>query len=264
MLDAMNAEFAGLTDTGLVRTVNQDAYYIDPEGRFFIVADGMGGHAAGQEASRIAKDAIQKYLSEKWDSAEPSPILLENAFLLANQAILDDQQVHPDNADMGTTAVAVIFRSQEDEVTGSMSEASWYGNLGDSRIYRLRQDKLEQMSEDDTWVAQAVKAGALSEEDARMHPWRHVLSQCLGRADLGAIEVEAVDVQPGDRLLLCSDGLTEELTDEVISDYLQSVSSSQEVVSTLVEAAKEKGGRDNITVVTIAIEDTSDTASEVD
>ena len=120
----MKADFAGLTDRGLVRAINQDSYYADPNGRFFIVADGMGGHAAGQEASRIAKDAILSYLEEKWDSAEPSAVLLENAFLAANEAILADQQANPDNADMGTTAVAVMFRSQPDRGT-EPSNGAW-------------------------------------------------------------------------------------------------------------------------------------------
>jgi PPM family protein phosphatase len=248
----MKPDFAGLSDKGLIRSINQDSYYIDPQGRFFIVADGMGGHAAGQEASRIAKDTIQAYLDRHWDSPAPAPDLLENAFLAANQAILDDQKVHPDNADMGTTAVAFLFRHD----TGISEEmpTTWYANLGDSRFYRWRDDRLVQISEDDTWVAQAVSAGVLPQEEVRTHPWRHVLSQCLGREEIGDIEVAAVDVQPGDRLLLCSDGLTEELTDTEIAKYMASPADLKEIAQILVDGAKEKGGHDNITVAIVKIE----------
>ncbi|MGB3240678.1 MAG: PP2C family serine/threonine-protein phosphatase [Geitlerinemataceae cyanobacterium] len=248
----MKADFVGLTDTGLIRPINQDSFYIDPLGRFFIVADGMGGHAAGQEASRIAKETIQAYLDQHWESSASTSSLLENAFLAANQAILDDQKANPENADMGTTAVAFLFRPETGTAEGT--PASWYANLGDSRFYRLRDDKLCQVSEDDTWVAQAVQAGVLPLEEVRTHPWRHVLSQCLGREDMGEIEVAAVDVQPGDRLLLCSDGLTEELTDTAISNYLTSKADLKSVAQTLIDAAKTEGGHDNITVVVVNIE----------
>lgn len=248
----MKADFVGLSDKGLVRSINQDSYYVDPQGRFFIVADGMGGHAAGQEASRIAKETIQMYLDNHWHTTEPTPSLLENAFLAANQAILDDQKEHPDNADMGTTAVAFLLRHESG--TSEEMPATWYANLGDSRFYRWRDDNLSQVSEDDTWVAQAVQAGVLPPEEVRTHPWRHVLSQCLGREDMGDIEVAFVDVQPGDRLLLCSDGLTEELTNAQISEYLTLPLALPDLAQALVDAAKEKGGHDNITVVVVNIE----------
>ncbi len=241
----MKRSFAGKTDTGLVRSVNQDSYYIDPEGRFFIVADGMGGHAGGQEASRIATQAIQSYLIEHWKGPESSPLLLEKAFLLANQEILEDQLKHPERGDMGTTAVAVIFREEN---------KPWCANIGDSRLYRLRGSKLEQITEDQTWVAQAVKRKALTPDQARIHPWRHVLSQCLGREDLRQIDILPLEVANGDRLLLCSDGLTEELSDSLIAMPLQSIRGCEGAASALVEAAKDKGGRDNITVIIVAIE----------
>jgi PPM family protein phosphatase len=241
----MKPSFAGKTDTGLVRSVNQDSYYIDSDGRFFIVADGMGGHAGGQEASRIAAGAIQSYLVEHWEGPEDSPLLLEKAFLTANQAILTDQVKHPERADMGTTAVAVIFRDEG---------RPWCANIGDSRLYRLHGAHLEQITEDQTWVAQAVKKKALTPEQARTHPWRHVLSQCLGREDLHEIDILPVEVKPGDRLLLCSDGLTEELSDPLIASYLKSTRACEAAATALIEAAKEKGGRDNITVVIVAID----------
>src|SRR4028118_987782 len=109
----MKRLFTGLTDPGLLRSVNQDAYYLDDRGRFFVVADGMGGHAGGQEASRIATGAIQAYLDEHWDSSEHSKTLLELALLEANQAILQDQAMHPERSDMGTTAVVVMFRDEQ-------------------------------------------------------------------------------------------------------------------------------------------------------
>uniref|UniRef100_B8HRV8 Protein serine/threonine phosphatase n=1 Tax=Cyanothece sp. (strain PCC 7425 / ATCC 29141) TaxID=395961 RepID=B8HRV8_CYAP4 len=238
--------FAGLTDQGLLRSANQDAYHIDePEGRFFIVADGMGGHAGGQEASRLATQTIHKYLAEHWYAGLSPENLLQQAFLKANQVIVQEQLQHPERADMGTTAVAVILL--EDGRT-------WCAHVGDSRLYRLRGSEFKQITEDHTWIAHAVKSGSLSPDQARNHPWRHVLAQCLGREDLQRIEVQPVDVQQGDRLLLCSDGLTEELTDPLIAIYLEEETCEKAALH-LVQAAKEKGGRDNITVVIVTIGD---------
>ncbi len=242
----MRPRCTGLTDPGLVRSVNQDDYHLDPEGRFFIVADGMGGHAGGQEASHLATQAIQTYLNEYWhDSDKNSSHLLEEAFLAANDSILEDQSHHPERSDMGTTAVVVMFREN----------SNWCAHVGDSRLYRLRDStKLEQITEDHTWVARAMKVGDITPEQARVHPWRHVLSQCLGRKDLRQIDIQALDIQSSDRLLLCSDGLTEELSDAAIASHLQSHSTDEKVAAALIEAAKEKGGRDNITVVIVAID----------
>lgn len=240
----MKCLFTGLTDPGLLRSVNQDAYYIDPDGRFFIVADGMGGHAGGQEASRIATRSIQQYLDDHWQSSESSKALLETAFLKANQAILQDQSAHPERSDMGTTAVVVIFRDTQ----------PWCAHIGDSRLYRLRGAKLEQITEDHTWVARAMKLGDLTADQARIHPWRHILSKCLGREDLRQVDAQPLDVQPSDRLLLCSDGLTEELSDHLIASHLKSIRACDKAAMALVNAAKDKGGRDNITVVIVAID----------
>ncbi|MEB3340283.1 Stp1/IreP family PP2C-type Ser/Thr phosphatase [Okeania sp.] len=240
----MKLKFAGITDTGSVRSVNQDSYYIEPEGQFFIVADGMGGHAGGQEASRIATEVIKNYLLNHWQDGITSFQLLEDAFIQANQAIIDDQQEHLERSDMGTTAVVAIFRKQE----------PWCANVGDSRLYRLRGQILEQITEDQTWVAQAVRSNAITPEQAKNHPWRHVLSQCLGREDMGKVDLLPLDVQPGDRLLLCSDGLTEELSDKIIALILSSDQDSEAIAEELVDSAKKKGGRDNITVLVIAVE----------
>ncbi len=240
----MKRLFTGMTDTGLIRAANQDAYHLDPDGRFFIVADGMGGHAGGQEASRLATQAIQSCLDISWDSTIPSQDLLEKSLLEANQAILADQRQHPERSDMGTTVVVVIFRDEQPLCT----------HVGDSRLYRLHGSKLEQLTEDHTWVARAMRLGEITPDQARTHPLRHVLAQCLGREDLQQIEVKSLSVQPGDRLLLCSDGLTEELSDQLITNQLKSIRVCDKAASALIQAAKDHGGRDNITVVIVAIE----------
>ncbi|MFE4107488.1 Stp1/IreP family PP2C-type Ser/Thr phosphatase [Almyronema epifaneia] len=247
----MKLFFAGLTDPGLLRANNQDAYYLDPEGRFFIVADGMGGHAGGQEASRLATDVMSAYLNQHWCLAQSSKELLHSAFLSANEAILKDQNHHPERSDMGTTAVVLMFRDEE----------VWSAHVGDSRLYRLRGAKLEQLTEDHTWVARAIREGELTPEQSKSHPWRHVLSQCLGREDLLQISLQMVTAQAGDRFLLCSDGLTEELSDQVIAGQLKSIRACEAAVSTLVEAAKERGGRDNITVVVLYLQGELSSAS---
>ncbi|NJK54189.1 MAG: Stp1/IreP family PP2C-type Ser/Thr phosphatase [Leptolyngbyaceae cyanobacterium SU_3_3] len=240
----MKRLFTGMTDTGLIRSVNQDAYYIEPDGRFFVVADGMGGHAGGQEASRLATQTIQEYLTTQWDSPLSSQDLLEKALLEANQAILTDQRQNPERSDMGTTAVVIIFRDEQ----------PMCAHIGDSRLYRLRGAKLDQITEDHTWVARALRLGEITADQARSHPLRHVLAQCLGRDDLRQVDVQSLQVQPGDRLLLCSDGLTEELSDQLIANQLKSIRACEKAATALINAAKDHGGRDNITVVIVAID----------
>ncbi|MEA5514478.1 Stp1/IreP family PP2C-type Ser/Thr phosphatase [Nodularia sp. UHCC 0506] len=242
----MKLNFTGSSDPGLIRSSNQDAYYIDPEGRFFIVADGMGGHAGGEQASRIATQEIQNFLVSHWDTTEPTAKLLEKALWQANQAIIQDQKHHPERADMGTTVVVVIFRSPD---------SPWCAHVGDSRLYRFRKSQLQLITEDHTWVARAIKLGDITENEARNHPYRHILSRCLGREDLHQVDVQELDVKLGDRLLLCSDGLTEELNNQSIADHLRNSPILEKASLALIEAAKAQGGHDNITIIMVSLEE---------
>lgn len=244
MNDSPNGfSFAGLTDVGLQRTANQDSYYISAQGDLFIVADGMGGHVGGQEASRLSTATIQDYLATHRESDVASSDLLRQAIVAANAAVIADQNQHPERADMGTTVVVVMLRNQQ----------LWCAHIGDSRLYLLRGNQLVQITKDHTWVAQALLSGELTEETLSTHPWRHVLSQCVGREDLATVPTQQLDVEPGDRLLLCSDGLTEELSDEAITTCLQSASTCEVATAELIAAAKAEGGRDNITAIVITL-----------
>jgi PPM family protein phosphatase len=236
-------QFSGLTDPGLLRANNQDDYYMDPEGRFFIVADGMGGHAGGQEASRLATATIKSFLNQHWQDPKATGDLLTQALGQANNAILNDQRLHPERSDMGTTVVVLTFRDQDAQ--------PWCAHVGDSRLYRLRGHQLDQLTEDHTWIARAIREGELTPAQSRSHPWRHVLSQCLGREDLTQIDVQPIEVQGGDRLLMCSDGLTEELSDHLIASHMKSIRACEAAATALVNSAKQRGGRDNITVIIV-------------
>lgn len=242
----MQRLFIGASDVGLVRQSNQDAHYIEPSGKFFIVADGMGGHAGGEEASRIATQQIQAYINENWDTDKTSPQLLEGALVQANAAILADQREHPERADMGTTVVGIMFRGEE---------APYCVHVGDSRLYRLRAGEIEQITEDHTWVARAIKLGDMNIDEAREHPLRHVLSRCLGREEMQGFDIQQIDIQAGDTLLLCSDGLTEELSNKEIFTQLENSPNLEQAAFNLVDAAKQNGGHDNITLVLVALKD---------
>jgi protein phosphatase len=233
----------GLSDTGVVRNTNQDSYYLDSQKRFFIVADGMGGYVGGKEASEISVKTISNYLEQNWNSPLPSNALIHESIVIANKEILKAQDLNPELSQMGTTVVVILFRE----------DGSWRGHVGDSRLYRLRAGQLEKITEDHTWIANYVRRGELSDEQLRSHPWRHVLLQCLGRSDLELIEVEPLDTLSGDLLLLCSDGLTEEVNDQKISQVLadQNLVDCQAKAATLVETAKQAGGSDNITVLLV-------------
>ncbi|MFN5856817.1 MAG: Stp1/IreP family PP2C-type Ser/Thr phosphatase [Pseudanabaenaceae cyanobacterium] len=240
----MKRLFAGDSDTGCVRSANQDYWHTDADGRFFVVADGMGGHAGGEEASRIATDTIREYLESDWANDLSAPVLLQNAIDKANAAILQDQREHPARSDMGTTVVIVMVRDEQ----------FWFCHIGDSRLYRLRGHEIHQISEDHTWIAKAVQNGIVTAEESRVHPWRHMLLQCLGREDLRPIQAQKIELQPEDRLLICSDGLTEELTDGMIATKMKQIRSCSQAARALIDAAKEHGGRDNITVVIVSNE----------
>jgi PPM family protein phosphatase len=242
--------FAGGTSSGQVRPANQDSYAIGPQGRFFLLADGMGGHAGGEQASRIAVQAIADFLDATWEEDLSSSQLLRKAILRANAAILTDQRQHPERIDMGTTLVAVLQRPNP----AAGEPHFWYTHVGDSRLYRLRNHQLEQLTQDHTWIAQAVKQGNLSRDEARQHPWRHVLSQCVGREELVAVLVEPLELQAGDRLLLCSDGLTDEVGDEAIAQLLGDAPNCEAAVAALVSAANTAGGSDNITTIVVGCE----------
>lgn len=192
--------FAGLSDTGLQRATNQDSYYLSPAGNLFIVADGMGGHAGGQEASRLTTEVIEGYLYEHWVSDRLSSELLEAAVLAANDAVLHEQQ-RPEMADMGTTVILLMYRGGQ----------FWCAHVGDSRLYILRESGFIQVTQDHTWINLAITKGNLLPEQRQTHLWRHMLSKCVGRGDLRLVETQQLDIESGDRLLLCSDGLTEEL-----------------------------------------------------
>ncbi|MFN5398135.1 MAG: Stp1/IreP family PP2C-type Ser/Thr phosphatase [Pseudanabaena sp.] len=240
----MKRLFAGATDTGCVRSANQDSYYIDPEGRFFVVADGMGGHAGGEVASQIAVDSIRSCLEALWDVEATPQKLMQDAIDKANQAIINDQAANPVRSDMGTTIVVLLFRDEQ----------PWFCHIGDSRLYRLRGSKLEQISDDHTWIARAIQTGVVNPDEAKSHPWRHMLLQCLGREDVKSITAREIEWQPGDRFLICSDGLTEELSDDRITHHLKGIRNCQQAAQALIESAKLRGGRDNITVVVVSNE----------
>jgi PPM family protein phosphatase len=241
----MKSNFLTGTDKGMVRAGNQDSFYADPNGKFCIVADGMGGHAGGEEASRIAIETIVSYVSQNWQEGSEPTVLLEKSMLAANEAIVADQQVNAARSDMGTTAVMLLF--EETRV--------WAANVGDSRLYRFRDGILTQITEDDTWVARAMKMQQLTADEARTHHLRHVLSHCLGRRDLDLRpeSIQTIDVRQNDIILLCSDGLTEEVSDTEIANLMRSLPTNQ-LPQALIETAKTNGGSDNITVILGVVE----------
>ncbi|MCS6781673.1 MAG: protein phosphatase 2C domain-containing protein [Gloeomargarita sp. SKYBB_i_bin120] len=240
----MRLRFSALTHPGIVRQHNEDAYYVDPAGRFFMVADGMGGYSGGERASQLAVSLVALYLDTHWQSTASLAETIQQAILRANEHLLVEQAENPVIRDMGTTLVLLCC--------GAGNQA-WYCHVGDSRLYRFRHNHLEQLTRDHTWVAQAVEAGGLSPLQARSHPWRHLLTQCLGREDLEPVVVQSLTLEPGDCYLLCSDGLTEEVLDWQIAATLRRRRSPEWTVQALVDAACQHGGRDNITAVVVQV-----------
>ena len=235
----MNVAYGAKSDVGRVREANEDSYLIaDP---LFVVADGMGGHIAGDVASSTAVKVIQ---DESGDASSENPGTLTKIISDANATIWDKAQSDPALRGMGTTCTLVLV--DEDRVH--------IAHVGDSRAYRLRDGQLEQLTEDHTLVGRMVQEGRLSREEAQHHPQRSIITRALGVDEDVQVDLETVELSEGDRLLLCSDGLSSMVEDDSIESVLASESDPQGAADRLIDAANEAGGDDNITVVVIDFE----------
>jgi protein phosphatase len=229
----------GVTHTGRRRT-NEDAMLVDGAAGLFVVADGMGGHNAGEVASAVAVRTIQEALA----GTDPDETGVADALCAANDRVLEVAAGDPEYAGMGTTAVAVHVRD------GGVV----FGSVGDSRIYLWHGGTLAQLTRDDSWVSRVLPDEALSTEDVQNHPMRHVLTKVIGlRPDMEP----AVGVTPfvsGDVLLLCSDGLHGSLTEHEIGQALSRTDAVDTIAADLVARALAAGAADNVTAVVVRSE----------
>ncbi|MCR5293784.1 MAG: Stp1/IreP family PP2C-type Ser/Thr phosphatase [Lachnospiraceae bacterium] len=233
-----------VTDVGQKRKINQDSVYFttEPVGNLpnlFIVADGMGGHNAGDFASRYAVNVVRKSIES---SMESNPVkLISEGIRLANEGILKESEKHVEMRGMGTTIV----------VTTIIGEYAYTANVGDSRLY-LYDGELSQVTKDHSLVEEMVRLGEISEDDAKNHPDRNIITRALGAA--AAVDPDFFDyrLHPGDILLMCSDGLTNMVDDDDIRQVIEQAISVKEKAETLVGTANDNGGKDNIAVIIIA------------
>lgn len=238
---------AAITDTGCERDLNEDRYAVieSPSGLMWLVCDGMGGVAGGELAAQLAVDAIKRDL--EGFSARPLVTATRNAFMEANRVIVLRRQ-NQAFSQMGTTAVAVTFSGIELAI----------GWVGDSRAYLIRDGEIELLTKDHTYVQQLVDEGKIMQEDALSHPDAHILTRCIGAEPGLKVDVqkywlwETVEGAPNDIVVLCSDGLYSEVTDDELAEIVNNETPQRACVK-LVDLAKERGGFDNITVAIIPV-----------
>jgi PPM family protein phosphatase len=231
--------WAEATDTGRRRDINQDAMLAAYP--LYIVADGMGGHIGGEIASASTVDRLRGVVEQ----GSVSPKTIEKALARA----VKDIAAHPETTDDGTgTTVTGLFL----ETTGA--EPHWVTlNIGDSRVYILRDDALVQVTTDHSVVQELVAAGRLSPEEAENHPYGNVITRAVGPSDSVRPDYVRLDVLDGDRFVVCSDGLTKELTDFGIRHFLRECPDPADAVTAMLDAALENGGRDNITIIVLNV-----------
>ena len=225
------------THVGKVRKNNEDALiFIEPE--TFVVADGMGGQAAGEVASKMLIDTVKNFLP-----AIPEPLhedILKKAILKSNAAILRAANENHNYRGMGTTATILhIYKNR-----------AYYAHVGDSRIYRLKNKILEQITQDHSYVEDLVRRGELTADEARLHPMKNILTQAVGAVENISVDTASFTVNAGDIFLLCTDGLTNMVDDKKITEILLT---SENPAENLVQAALDNGGADNISVIVVEV-----------
>ncbi|HTB09650.1 MAG TPA: PP2C family serine/threonine-protein phosphatase [Acidimicrobiales bacterium] len=240
---------AAATDMGLVRATNQDALYADDS--LAIIADGMGGHAAGEVAAAISIDLVRERFHE-----HQSVEALVDSIQEANTVVVTDARENPEHFGMGTTVIAVGITYDLNGV-GTPTLV----HVGDSRAYQLRDGALRQLTEDHSVAEEWVRMGRLTPQEAATHPRRHQLTRGVGVEDTVAIDVMSIQAAPGDRILLCSDGLSNELDSDTIARLASAPNGLEFAVESLVSAAKVAGGHDNISVILLEFDEVNVPAS---
>lgn len=254
----MKLKWAVRTDPGLRRSSNEDSYCTREDLGLFVVADGMGGHVAGEVASRMAVETIQNFIQETagadknrtWPFPFEAALSLEAnrlkaAFRLANRHIANASTDTADLRGMATTASALL----------AGRTTACVAHVGDSRVYAMRGGMLQQVTEDHSWVEEQVRAGTMTESAARQHPWRNVVTRALSGGADPEIDVYERQLQPRDRLLLCSDGLSGTIPHEAIAGILGDLTLELPAVcDRLIDAANAAGGPDNITAVVLEVD----------
>ena len=256
MIQLENIRYFAVSDIGLRRKRNDDAYTIydtastitvhNGRGLLFAVADGLGGHACGHIASRLACSGLNAFFDDSFSDCSPDQIARRLAELIERIDLRIKEKAVADPAceDMATTLSAFAI-SEYWAVTG---------HVGDSRIYRLRKDCLEQLTSDHTFVQEMIDEGELTPESAANHPLRNVLTRALGTQEpLEKVDSGIVEVAPGDRFLLCSDGLYNMMSSETITAILKNPTDPKKSAQRLLQTALQNGGRDNVTVIVVHI-----------
>jgi PPM family protein phosphatase len=249
----INIDIGARSDTGCVRENNEDNFALAPGMHLFVLSDGMGGLASGEVASRLAVDTILAHcreaegnpslplIGERIDGVSEISNRLASAVRLANQVVHDAARQTPAGQSMGATVVAVRFTDER------MSLA----HVGDSRVYRLRGDDLEQITRDHSFVAEEVRRGRMTPEEASGSKLQNVLIRALGIEPEVEVDVAEELVLDGDTVLLCSDGLTRELSDSQIGAVLVESNNAEKSATRLIDLAKQAGGGDNVTVIVL-------------
>ncbi len=245
---------AARTDVGRIRAGNEDSLYADatPSRGLFIVADGMGGHAAGEVASAMAVQIIARELDGLPARASNAAERMEQALREANRAIFERTARESDKQGMGTTASVLVLAG----------DSYLIGQVGDSRVYRLRDGELEQLTRDHSYVQEQVDAGLLTPEQAKYHPYSNVITRCVGANAAVDPDVFAGEVRAGDVFLLASDGLTGMVDDRRLQQLLGSRAAPARVVDALIAEANGRGGLDNITAVLVHVVSAAEAAGQ--
>ncbi|MDT8901502.1 Stp1/IreP family PP2C-type Ser/Thr phosphatase [Anaeroselena agilis] len=229
-----------LSDIGKVRETNEDSFVCQPP--LFVVADGMGGHVAGEVASRVAADTVSARFAGA--GGEEPTALLSEAIIDANDKVYRLAQEDSERAGMGTTLTAAF-------VAGSVL---YWGHVGDSRLYLLRGGVLSQVSEDHSLVGELVRNGSITADEALIHPHRNILTRAVGTGDRVKVDTGSLTLAAGDKVLLCTDGLTNMVTDGEIAAALSRDGDGAALLAQLVARANDAGGLDNITAILVCFE----------
>jgi len=231
----------GITDIGLHRKRNEDQFFIDEDRRIFVVCDGMGGHKGGDVASRLAVETIQENLVfSVADQIIPS---LQSVAKLANQIIWEKGQSDEALYEMGTTLTVAVIHD------GSIVVA----HVGDSSLYLFKEDQLIKVTQDHTLAQQMFSDGVLKSEDMRSNVYNHVLTRAVGVESQVELDIYQEEIQTGDWVLMCTDGLTDLLEDDAIRELIKAANDPQKAAQELLNLALSKGGYDNITIVLLRV-----------